>query len=59
MIKRDNEQVLRAYEDAKKTFAAYGVDTDQAISEFEQIPISLHARIMRTAISPLFATKIF
>ena len=42
MIKRDNEQVLRAYEDAKKTFAAYGVDTEQAISDFEQIPISLH-----------------
>ncbi len=39
---RDNEQVLRAYDDAKKTFAAYGVDTDKAIAEFEQIPISLH-----------------
>ncbi len=42
MTKRDNEQVLRAYEEAKKVFAGYGVDTDKAIAEFERVPIALH-----------------
>ena len=34
-MKRDPEQILRAYEDAKKIYAAYGVDTDAAIAIFK------------------------
>ena len=41
-MKRDPEQILRAYEDAKKIYAAYGVDTDAAIAIFKTIPITLH-----------------
>jgi L-rhamnose isomerase len=41
-MKRDPEQILRAYEDAKKVYAAYGVDTDAAIEIFKTIPITLH-----------------
>ena len=41
-MKRDPEQILRAYEDAKKVYAAYGVGTDAAIEIFKTIPITLH-----------------
>ena len=41
-MKRDPEQILRVYEDAKKIYAAYGVDTDAAIEIFKTIPITLH-----------------
>ena len=41
-MKRDPEQILRAYEDAKKVYAAYGVDTDAAIEIFKTVPITLH-----------------
>ena len=41
-MKRNPEQILRAYEDAKKIYAAYGVDTDAAIEIFKTIPITLH-----------------
>lgn len=33
--------ILAAYEAAKKAYAAYGVDTDQVLEEFEKIPVSL------------------
>jgi len=36
------EQIRKAYEIAKERYAAIGVDTDKAISQLEQIPISLH-----------------
>ena len=41
-MKRNPEQILRAYEDAKKVYAAYGVDTDAAIEILKTIPITLH-----------------
>ena len=41
-MKRDPEQILRAYENAKAVYAAYGVDTDAAIEIFKTIPITLH-----------------
>ncbi len=41
-MKRDPEQILRAYEDAKRVYAAYGVDTDAAIEIFKTVPITLH-----------------
>ncbi len=34
--------ILKSYEIAKERYAAIGVDTDQAISNLEQTPISLH-----------------
>jgi len=34
--------VLKAYEVAKERYAAIGVDTDKAIAQLEQIPVSLH-----------------
>jgi len=36
------ELILKAYEVAKERYAALGVDTDKAIEQLEQIPISLH-----------------
>lgn len=36
------ELVNKAYEVAKERYAAIGVDTDKAIAQLEQIPISLH-----------------
>ena len=33
--------ILAAYEAAKKVYAAYDVDTDQVLEEFEKIPVSL------------------
>lgn len=33
--------ILAAYEAAKKAYAAYGVDTDKVLEEFEKIPVSL------------------
>lgn len=38
----DKDRIMRNYEDAKKTYAAYGVDTDAAIERFRTIPISVH-----------------
>lgn len=42
MILRDVQQIYRDYESAKSIYAAYGVNTDQAIETFLSIPISLH-----------------
>lgn len=36
------EQVLKAYADAKKQYAALGVNTDDSIKKLDQIKISLH-----------------
>lgn len=36
------QQIRQAYELAKERYAAIGVDTDKAIEQLEQIPISLH-----------------
>ena len=35
-------QITRAYEDAKEVYAAYGVDTEKAMTRLASIPISLH-----------------
>ena len=42
MYKTDKDLIQRNYEAAKKTYAAFGVDTDAAIAEFGTIPVSLH-----------------
>jgi len=36
------QTIKKAYEIAKERYAAIGVDTDKAIAQLEQIPISLH-----------------
>lgn len=36
------ELILKSYEIAKERYAAIGVDTDKAIEQLEQIPVSLH-----------------
>lgn len=36
------ELIQKAYEVAKERYAAIGVDTDKAIAQLEQIPVSLH-----------------
>ena len=36
------ENILKSYELAKERYAAIGVDTDKAIAQLENIPISLH-----------------
>ena len=36
------DRIQKAYELAKETFAAYGVDTEEALTRFADIPISLH-----------------
>jgi len=38
----DDKMISKAYEIAKERYAAIGVDTDKAIEQLEQIPISLH-----------------
>ncbi len=38
----DPDAIARAYEAAKRVYAAWGVDTDAALATFETIPISLH-----------------
>ena len=42
MYKRNEEQIHNSYEAAKKTYAAFGVDTEAVMNEFSNIPISLH-----------------
>ena len=36
------DQIISAYEQAKKTFEKYGVNTDQALELLNQTPISMH-----------------
>ena len=33
---------MSRYEEAKKRYAAYGIDTDAAIERLKNIPLSLH-----------------
>ncbi|MEA5066551.1 MAG: L-rhamnose isomerase [Eubacteriales bacterium] len=42
MFQADERVVREQYERAKQVFAAYGVDTDQAIATFKRVPISVH-----------------
>lgn len=36
------EQILRAYLDAKEQYATLGIDTDKALEQLDKLPISLH-----------------
>lgn len=36
------EQILRAYLDAKEQYASLGIDTDKALEQLDKLPISLH-----------------
>ena len=38
----DENKILKAYEAARERYAELGVDTDKAIAQLEQVPISLH-----------------
>jgi len=42
MYKADRDSVLKSYEAAKKVFSAFGMNTEQAVEAFKDIPISLH-----------------
>ena len=42
MYPTDTEQILKAYEEAKRVYRGFGVDTDEALRQFREIPISLH-----------------
>jgi len=42
MSTEETDRILRNYEDAKAVYAGFGVNTDQVISAFTAIPISLH-----------------
>ena len=33
---------MSRYEEAKKMYAAYGIDTDAAIAKLKEIPVSVH-----------------
>ena len=38
----DRDSIARSFDDAKKTYAAWGVDVDRALSTLASIPLSLH-----------------
>jgi L-rhamnose isomerase len=38
----DKDAIARGYDDAKKTYAAWGVDADKALATLSSIPLSLH-----------------
>ncbi|HHW00832.1 MAG TPA: L-rhamnose isomerase [Clostridiaceae bacterium] len=42
MFKFDKEYVEKSYELAKKTYAAYGVDTDEVLKKMDAIQLSVH-----------------
>ncbi|NCU25907.1 L-rhamnose isomerase, partial [Candidatus Nomurabacteria bacterium] len=42
MIRTDRELISKNYENAKKIYDGFGVDTDKVIEEFGNYPISLH-----------------
>lgn len=42
MIKIDKNEISKAYDSAKKVYAAFGIDTEKAMEEFLTHPISLH-----------------
>jgi L-rhamnose isomerase len=35
-------QIIRAYEDAREIYASYGVDTDKAFEALDKIRLSVH-----------------
>lgn len=37
------KEILQSYDQARRVFAAYGVDTDKALAEFEKVGISIHS----------------
>lgn len=39
----NEKAILQAYENAKEVFAAYGIDTEEALKEFEKVGISIHS----------------
>ena len=39
----NEKTILQNYESAKELFAAYGVDTEQALRDFEKVGISIHS----------------
>ncbi|MBQ6187726.1 MAG: L-rhamnose isomerase [Prevotella sp.] len=38
----DEKKILKAYEAARERYAELGIDTDKAVAQLEQVPISLH-----------------
>jgi L-rhamnose isomerase len=42
MQKLTNDMISRSYDDAKKTYGAWGIDTDAALAALAKIPLSLH-----------------
>lgn len=38
----DRNEIVKAYDHAKKVYASFGVDTEKVMEEFEKHPISLH-----------------
>lgn len=42
MYQSERDIILQNYQNARKTYAQYGVDTDLAIKEFRSIPIAIH-----------------
>jgi len=42
MQKLTDEMIARGYQDAKKTYAVWGIDTDAALASLAKIPLSLH-----------------
>lgn len=42
MIQTTNDQVLKGYEAAQAVYRAWGVDADQVMRQFREIPISTH-----------------
>ena len=42
MLQYDRDLIAKSYDLAKTRFEAFGVDTDDAIKQFSDIPLSLH-----------------
>jgi L-rhamnose isomerase len=42
MQEPDKETIARGFEDAKKTYSAWGVDVEKALSVLSSVPLSLH-----------------
>ena len=38
----EENKILKAYEAARERYAELGIDTDKAVAQLEQVPISLH-----------------
>ena len=42
MEKLSNDMIARSYDDARKTYAVWGIDTEKALAALRGIPLSLH-----------------